>query len=99
MFSTIRPNGVLTINAGAMTIQQMHETTHACLLWDPDTRRLAIRPSLSATSAFTLSRGRSHAYISAQRLWGHIGLPLDTKSKRLAATWNETEGLLEVHLP
>jgi len=86
---SISKHGTLSLNASA-TGQFLDGATHAVLMYDAETRQIAIKPVDKTTGdAYRLSRPKGGGvHIAAKRFLAHIGYP-HTETKRLDISWND----------
>ena len=85
---SIFPNGSFWLNGGALKFFQGYERTQ--LLFDPDTRTLALRPTKELENSFAVSRskGRNEGTISGQGFLNYWKL-ISKKSKTYVVRWDK----------
>lgn len=96
---SIRPNGTLGFNSGAVQKFGLEKTNFALLYYDRDRRWIGIQPVSSDTEEGVqkINRGKTGAWMAARRFLDYYGLSTDRKS-RYDAVWDEKEKMIVVNL-
>jgi hypothetical protein len=99
---TIATDGRLALNSDAGDLMKGLGATFVHLLWDPEARKIALRPLVKSDSrSYRLSVPHAHKrgmLVSASTFLRYIGWPL-SRRVTLPARWNEKERILEAVLP
>ena len=96
---SIRPNGTLGFNSGAVEKFGLEKSGFALLYFDRDKARIGIQPTMSdkEEGIHRINRGKTGAWLAARRFLDYYGLASDEK-KRYDATWDDKEKMIIVEL-
>jgi hypothetical protein len=97
---TLSPEGRIGVNSAATELFMRDNVEFVYILWDRETRRMAIRPTMRKDArAFriTYNKNKSSAAIAAKSFMDHIGYNYSDR-QTYAAEWDEKEGMI-IELP
>ena len=96
---SIRPNGTLGFNSGAVQKFGLDKASFALLYFDKDRKFIGIQPVIADTEegAQKVNRGKTGAWMAARRFLDYYGLSTEKKA-RYDAVWDERDKMIVVDL-
>ena len=94
----ILKGGQISLNSSAYE-QYLKGAKHVELFYDPDARKIGLKPKKYATKAGfpikAVGKGKATYRVNTKPLFEHYGIDAGDK-RSVEANWNEGEGLLEI---
>jgi hypothetical protein len=96
---SIRPNGTLGFNSGAVQKFGLDKAAFAILYYDKERNRIGIQPVANEAEegANKINKGKTGAWLAARRFLDYYEINTEEKSRH-NATWDEREGMIIVDL-
>lgn len=96
---SIAPDGRIVLNAAATRSLARAGVRHVVILWDKDTRRMALKATTKVDkNGFAVSPAGHSGSLRAKSFLMHVGWTAMQRAA-LPAIWNESQKMLEVELP
>jgi hypothetical protein len=98
---SIRSNGLVRLNSGAVDRFSLAKVQFVTLLFDKDRKVLGIRPAEeSEDGAMRLRKGKTSAYVGGRRFIEFFGIDANSDElRRLDPRWDDQHQMIVVDLP
>jgi len=92
--ASIRANGTIGFNSGAVAKFNLRSYNYVLLFYDKDTNLVGVKPTKTEEEgAHRINRGKTGAWISCRRFFDYFGIATDG-TKRYDARWDDKEKMI-----